>query len=179
VSRPTLYSVIAVLGSTEITECIMNLIASRVKLGVLVIFSAMARQDARAVVHTERPLPDDARTTLRSLEGSLVNLTLCQSKCRGGCHSYITPLGICFPSGDWFPNDPSWSDGWDILDTLIVGTSTLHRAIYPSKNGSCAGRHPDTFDIPLGVCVGPFGVPRPWGTFAILPINDIHTFSYV
>jgi len=117
-----------------------------------------------------------------------VNLTLCEDKCHSqGCQSYITPLDSCFSSGTLFPNDPSWSDGWDIFDTLITTTETkttptnpntihkneqetiLHRVIYSSKDGTCTTDRnsppPDSFDIPWNVCVGPFGRPRPWGTF--------------
>ena len=111
----------------------------------------------------------------------LVRLTMCQdNKCHWDCQIYVTPLDSCFSSANLFPNDPSWSDGWDILDTTrgneeeeAVGRAaptTLHRLIFSSKNGTCVGHNPpDSFDIPLDFCVGPFGAPRPWGTFELLP----------
>lgn len=102
-----------------------------------------------------------------------INLTLCQEKCRDNCQSYVSPSGACFSSASWFPNDPSWSDGWDILDVLHNNSANpkepmLHRSIYPTKNGTCLGEDPDSFEIPLNQCVGPFGAPRPWGTFQLI-----------
>ena len=124
----------------------------------------------------------------------IVQLTMCEDNmCHLDCQTYVTPLNSCFSSGNLFPNDPSWSDGWDIWDTTrgeVVGLSggvgeeeeaaehatpkTLHRVIFSSKNGTCVGHNPDSFDIPLNFCVGPFGAPRPWGTFELflLPVPE-------
>jgi hypothetical protein len=41
----------------------------------------------------------------------------------------------------------------------------LTREFFATKNGTCLGEPTDSFDLPLGVCVGPFGKPRPWGVF--------------
>lgn len=102
---------------------------------------------------------------------SMVNMTLCHDMCHWDCQSYVTPLDTCFSSRNLFPNDPSWSDGWDILDTIVLDQAMLHRIIYSSQDGTCTGTDPDSFDIPLNECVGPFGAPRPWGTFQLLPGN--------
>ena len=59
----------------------------------------------------------------------------------------------------------------------------LKRSFYKSTDGSCAGRGEETnapqpvdgddsFIIPLGDCVGPFGPPRPWGKFTVLAGDD-------
>ena len=59
----------------------------------------------------------------------------------------------------------------------------LKRTFYQSKNGSCVGRGEeedgsgaasqpvdgdDSFILPMGTCVGPFGDPRPWGKFTLM-----------
>jgi hypothetical protein len=55
----------------------------------------------------------------------------------------------------------------------------LKRHFYQSKDGTCASREKeedskadmdgdDSFILPLDVCVGPFGPPRPWGKFTLV-----------
>lgn len=105
---------------------------------------------------------------------TLLNMTLCLRKCETDCKSYITPTGVCYSSGALFPNDPSWSDEWDIWDDLIDDV-TLHRTIFRTKNNTCYGNDTDYFEIPLGVCVGPFGKPRPWGFFQV--VSDPPSFE--
>lgn len=115
---------------------------------------------------TKRPIGADDRIENEKDHHPVLNMTLCRDRCQKDCKSYLTPLGICFPSDSLFPNDPSWS-GLDILD-VIVGGTTLHRTIFPTQDGSCANDDDDSsdsFNIPLEECVGPFGAPRPWGTF--------------
>ena len=112
------------------------------------------------------------------LDQARLNLTLCHDKCRSDCKSYITPIGVCFSSRELFPNDPSWSDGWDIRDDPIQPASfTFHRTIFHTKNKTCSGNVSDIFDIPLDVCVGPFGKPRPWGTFQLVAFVEEDNLS--
>ena len=100
---------------------------------------------------------------------TMLNMTLCTGKCSGDCKSYITPLSECYSSGDLFPNDPSWS-GLDVFDTAIC--QTLVRRIFQTSNSSCRESDADDhFQIPLEECVGPFGQPRPWGTFSLVRGN--------
>ena len=98
-----------------------------------------------------------------------LNMTLCKDKCTSDCKTYITPTNECFNSGELFPKDPSWS-GLDILDVVIC--QTLVRTIFDSADGSCKSSDSDRFQIPLEECVGPFGQPRPWGTFSLESSSD-------
>jgi hypothetical protein len=96
-----------------------------------------------------------------------LNMTLCVNKCAGEkCKSYITPIDVCYSSSLLFPNDPSWS-GNDFRDEVIGRTQTLFRTIFDTEDSTCRGAS-DTFRIPLNKCVGPFGKPRPWGSFSII-----------
>lgn len=98
-----------------------------------------------------------------------LNMTLCDGKCQGSCKTYMTPLSQCYSSERLFPNDPSWS-GKDMFDTVTCHqTLILTRTIFEaSTDGSCqVSDQDDQFLIPLNECVGPFGPPRPWGTFEL------------
>mmetsp|Transcript_16185 Transcript_16185/g.33395 ORF Transcript_16185/g.33395 Transcript_16185/m.33395 type:complete len:175 (-) Transcript_16185:81-605(-) len=95
----------------------------------------------------------------------LLNMTLFVDKCAGGnFKSYVTPINTCYSSSKLFPNDPSWS-GKDVRDDIIC--QTLVRTIFDTENSTCLGAG-DNFEIPLNECVGPFGKPRPWGTFRLI-----------
>ena len=89
-----------------------------------------------------------------------------------GCNGYVTPLNACYNAGVLFPGDESWGT-YDIYDDMVM--KNIRRTFYPSTDGSCAGRgfggeerSDDSFILPLDVCVGPFGQPRPWGKFTLL-----------
>ena len=98
-----------------------------------------------------------------------LNMTLCVDKCAGeNCKSYIIPISTCYGSSELFPNDPSWS-GKDVRDDVIC--QTLVRTIFDTENSTCLGIG-DTFEIPMNECVGPFGKPRPWGSFALVKGQD-------
>ncbi len=98
-----------------------------------------------------------------------LNMTLCVDKCAGeDCKSYITPINTCYSSSELFPNDPSWS-GKDLRDDVIC--QTLVRTIFDTDNSTCLGIG-DTFEIPMDECVGPFGKPRPWGSFTLVQGED-------
>ena len=112
---------------------------------------------------TDADSSDVYEGTVLSDEKPHLNMTLCTGKCVGDCKSYITPVSECYNSGDLFPGDPNWS-GLDVLDTVIC--QTLVRTIFQTSNGTCQfSDSDDRFQIPLEECVGPFGKPRPWGTF--------------
>lgn len=83
-------------------------------------------------------------------------------KCEGDCKSYNPPLEACYSPLDLWPGDPQWG-GSDTLDSCN-GTH-LHRSFFASTNGTCTART-DSFSLPLHSCIGPFGKPRPWGTFS-------------
>lgn len=84
----------------------------------------------------------------------------------------MTPLDECFNGQSLFPQDPSWGDV-NILDVLW-NKETLRRRMYStSTTRSGSSNCPndavsDDFMIPLNECVGPFGEPRPWGTFTVV-----------
>jgi hypothetical protein len=105
-------------------------------------------------------------------QSAKLNMTLCTGRCKGDCVSYTTPLSTCYSPSSMYPDDPSWSefDIWDMIQFDPQLGKALRRTIYPSQDGTCRdGEDPnDIFLIPLDECVGPFGQPRPWGTFVII-----------
>lgn len=101
-----------------------------------------------------------------------------------GCRTYTTPMKACYNARVLFPGDESWGD-LDVYDEMVM--SDIKRTFYKSMDGSCVGRGEggdaknsipqpvdadDSFILPLDVCVGPFGPPRPWGKFNLLFDND-------
>jgi hypothetical protein len=131
-----------------------------------------------AVSHADHALLKIAKETKRKdaflNEGPSqqhLNMTLCTGRCEGDCVSYITPLQQCYSPSSMYPDDASWSE-FDVLDELLSEPSlTFQRTVFPSIDGICrgGGSNPnDIFIVPLEVCVGPFGKPRPWGSFVVL-----------
>jgi hypothetical protein len=113
-----------------------------------------------------------AETMNQNIGTPNLNMTICVDKCAGeSCKTYVTPIDQCYSSSLLFPNDPSWS-GKDLRDVIICETQTLLRTIFDTENGTCRGgsstTSEDKFRIPLNECVGPFGEPRPWGTFSLI-----------
>lgn len=105
-----------------------------------------------------------------------LNMTLCTGRCTGDCRSYVTPTSQCYNSGDLFPNDPSWPPNVDVFDTVIC--QTLVRTIFHSTNRTCShSDSDDRFQINLDECVGPFGKPRPWGSFSLLKYDDYDDYE--
>ena len=101
-----------------------------------------------------------------------------------GCRTYTTPMNACYNAGVLFPGDESWGDS-DVYDEMVM--SDIKRTFYKSMDGSCVWRGEggdakngiprpvdadDSFILPLDVCVGPFGPPRPWGKFTLLFDDD-------
>ena len=101
-----------------------------------------------------------------------------------GCLTYTTPMNDCYNARVLFPGDKSWGD-LDVYDEMVM--SNIKRTFYKSMDGSCVGRGEggdaknsipqpvdadDSFILPLDVCVGPFGPPRPWGKFTLLFDGD-------
>jgi hypothetical protein len=101
---------------------------------------------------------------------TLLNTTLCKDFCKTDCVSYLTPLTKCFSPRKLFPNDPSWGEN-DLLDDNVTfaandGQVTFERAFYSTNDGTCGGTA-ELQTLPLNECVGPFGAPRPWGSFQL------------
>ena len=136
-----------------------------------------------------------ASTALNALESRNETMTICLncSDAAGCTHdespvTYHPPVGTCFSPKALWPDDSAWGSA-DVLDSCVssagsaikhavapgvgiakagstgVAPSLLRREFFASTNGTCTGAPTDTFDLPLGVCVGPFGKPRPWGVF--------------
>lgn len=89
-------------------------------------------------------------------------MTLCGDKCESDCKVYSPPTGECYSPPVLWPGDPQWGAS-DTLD--LCNHTHIVRSFFTSTNGSCANQT-DEFTLPLDVCVGPFGKPRPWGKFA-------------
>lgn len=62
------------------------------------------------------------------------------------------------------PDDDNWGSN-DIKDVCGSDGSSMTRYLYNSDNGTCTGGISWNMSLPLGVCVGPFGPPLPWGVF--------------
>lgn len=103
--------------------------------------------------------------------GPLLSMTLC-SQCDDfdGCSHdpdrtvYHPPCGCCYSPPALWPGDHAWGDS-DVLDDC--SSDGVTRRLYASTNGTCAGTATDRFELPLDVCLGPFGKPRPWGVFNV------------
>ena len=116
----------------------------------------------------------------------MLNMTICKGRCFGDCREYLLPTNACYNPQTLFPNDPSWGQ-YDVIDEILDSSesdpiTTFRRTIYPSTNLTCTidGEDPtDVFTIPLNECVGPFGKPRPWGTFQLVQEGkDAYSYSY-
>ncbi|CAE8581282.1 unnamed protein product [Polarella glacialis] len=116
-------------------------------------------------------LPSDARadslreTVQRDVLGKQVNMTLFgpEGRCTTDSQSYIVPLSQCYSPPRLFPGDQQWGAG-DVIDKC--NKTHLTRTFYASENGSCQ-QSTSNFTVALSTCVGPFGKPRPWGSFAV------------
>merc|ERR1719272_2140380 len=95
----------------------------------------------------------------------------------GKCHgdndpkTYLIPLEQCFSPAQLFPKDPQWGTS-DTLDSC--NRSHITRQFFGTVDGTCKGPVTSSFTLPLHECVGPFGKPRPWGSFSC-PINTTTT----
>lgn len=69
-----------------------------------------------------------------------------------------------------FPGDESWGDS-DVRDDNVTFTAndervSFVRTFYSTNDATCGGLS-ESETLPLNECVGPFGAPRPWGTFVL------------
>eukprot|EP00978_Attheya_sp_CCMP212_P035555 scaffold155359_cov52-Attheya_sp.AAC.2 len=113
-------------------------------------------------------LPHDSAITTRRMK----TLLCVDHGCSDDCVTYETPLNTCFNGEILFPNDPAWGK-YDIFDRPMKdGSDTqFHRYFFTTTDGTCEGNSQkdppsdDIYTLPLEECVGPFGEPRPWGSF--------------
>jgi len=97
------------------------------------------------------------------------NVTVCKARCSGDCKTYEPPLDACYNPAALWPGDPQW--GTDrILDRC--NATHISRSFFAATDVNCKTRT-DGFELPLGECLGPFGKPRPWGTFSCSGARDI------
>eukprot|EP00555_Chaetoceros_dichaeta_P002431 CAMPEP_0198251670 /NCGR_PEP_ID=MMETSP1447-20131203/2428_1 /TAXON_ID=420782 /ORGANISM="Chaetoceros dichaeta, Strain CCMP1751" /LENGTH=188 /DNA_ID=CAMNT_0043936749 /DNA_START=8 /DNA_END=574 /DNA_ORIENTATION=- len=124
---------------------------------------------------------------LKEMQGEQRNMltTLCtDNKCSNNCTQYDTPVSQCYNGRDLesYPFDDNTTNPfgvYDVLDDAIFGHHgpvAFKRSFFASTNGSCSGSVTDLFNyIPLDECVGPFGPPRPCGTFHLVAdVDDLH-----
>ena len=85
------------------------------------------------------------------------------------CKTYVSPSDSCYNPKQLFDSDPQWGTS-DIFDTCFgnQGTYYINRTFFASTDGTCSGSPTGNFSkLPTGgLCVGPFGAPRPWGSFS-------------
>ena len=96
------------------------------------------------------------------------NMTVCGPllpTCSGDCKTYSVPLDHCFAPPKLFPGDPQWGNE-NILDHC--NATHLSRSFFAEDDTACS-RRTDGFVVPVNECIGPFGVPRPWGIFTCSP----------
>jgi hypothetical protein len=100
-----------------------------------------------------------ASLSVATLGVESLNQTLCANKCSSDCKTYISPLSCYNPSKLW-PHDPQWG-ATDIRDSKSL--FSVNRTFYKSSDGTCTGIDGDPDELPMFMCIGPFGKPRPWG----------------
>ena len=76
--------------------------------------------------------------------------------------TFHVPIGRCFSPPKLFPGSKAWGAS-DTLD-ICSGNVSVKRTFYASTDGSCTNET-DSYTLDTGVCLGPFGMPRPWGVF--------------
>lgn len=117
-----------------------------------------------------------AHDEIAALFQRLLTTTLCRGQCVQDCRTFVTPMHQCYNGKQLFPVDPSWST-FDILDIAVAMADndnenaneiSFERFIFDSTDATCRGNVVDYFVLPTDTCVGPFGEPRPWGTFTIV-----------
>ena len=92
------------------------------------------------------------------------HMTVCKSRCSGDCKTYAPPLNACYNPPSLWPGDPQWGTE-RILDRC--NATHVSRSFFAATDINCKTRT-DGFDLPLGECFGPFGKPRPWGSFTCI-----------
>ena len=118
----------------------------------------------------------DSPTTLLRLhqEQELLTILCVDKTCLANCTQYLSPVKKCYNGQNLVPSSSDNPFGaQDILDEVIHNRNAppkaFKRLFFDSTNGSCSGKITDSFNyIPLNECIGPFGPPRPCGTFHLL-----------
>ena len=127
-----------------------------------------ARTTRVVIMHVLHLLMSSAMLTRALAETLNENMTVCSptSRCApGDCKTYSVPLDHCFAPRKLFPGDPQWGTD-SILDHC--NSTHLSRSFFAEEDTTCKVKI-DGFVVPLGECIGPFGLPRPWGTFTCSP----------
>mmetsp|Transcript_35360 Transcript_35360/g.46831 ORF Transcript_35360/g.46831 Transcript_35360/m.46831 type:complete len:144 (-) Transcript_35360:176-607(-) len=114
-----------------------------------------------------------------TVESSMLRTKMCADFCSvDNCRTYVTPLNRCYNARHLFPGDDAWSD-LDIMDVTMNGSTLpseeFQREFYSTSDGSCGGEtgmSTDSYTLPFGECVGPFGAPRPWGIMSVMDVAE-------
>jgi len=140
-------------------------------------------------------------TSTKEPTNKTLQTSMCQdTSCSNHCQIYETPFTTCYNGHMLFPHDPSWSV-WDIRDEelqeppqheqqhhhppnnsttplasprQLPQSQQFQRSFYATHDSSCQGEPTDVYILPLEECVGPFGKPRPWGTFSVVVVLKEH-----
>jgi len=96
-------------------------------------------------------------------------MVLCANCTKGeGCStdtdsiSFSLPVGKCYSPLQLYPESGDvWGD-FDVLDEC--GALRMKRTFYASSDGTCT-TETDSYELEYDTCLGPFGLPRPWGVF--------------
>jgi len=123
-----------------------------------------------------------------------IRLVICSNRCSEDCLTFNTPANKCFNGQNLFPNHAEVWGEYDVYDMVSLpkvegnephivdelntgrrGEVTFTRYFFKTRDSSCDGHHfvdvskaTDKYVLPLQRCVGPFGPPRPWGTFEFI-----------
>ena len=119
-----------------------------------------------------------ASSQLENVSASSINTTLCSDRgCSKYCHSYVTPMSVCYNGKKMFSSDVLNPFGpQDAKDVMNSDGKSFHRYFYASTDGTCTGESTDGFaKLPIGSgnCVGPFGFPSPYGWFEVKTAAEI------
>lgn len=124
---------------------------------------------------------------------SQMKMTLCRHRCKNDCILFQTPINKCFNGKSLFPDDSDVWGEYDVYDMVTIpsaddeesrnlrrrGEHTFKRYFFKTIDSSCGGNESvnvematDKYVLPLEKCVGPFGPPRPWGTFELMTADE-------
>lgn len=118
---------------------------------------------------------------------AFLNTTLCTDKCFGECENYLTPMEQCYNGHKLFPpfqieqahgqNRSNPYGKYDIFDEVIKNSEeivvAIKRSFFESTDSACENATGSFEQIPLQVCVGPFGKPLPWGSLKIASVETL------
>ena len=76
---------------------------------------------------------------------------------------YTIPLNKCVNPADQWPGDEQW--GSQSFKDSQLNELEFNRTFYKDGDSGCSDEPDFVQKLPLRACIGPFGDPRPWGSF--------------